>query len=125
MSRLPDEVVLEAEAAYRAELADSLPGARDSQRLERGMVNASILWLWQTLAGWHLPGALTRDERWGLATVRQRILFRLGLVTNMLAIHGWYEATRAVTQTVHERLQTRWPEVAGMPPYAAFAQPAP
>lgn len=119
-SRLPDDVAGEAEAAYRGELARSVPAARDDERFERAMVDASVLWAWTTFAGWHMPSVLEHDHQWGLVTVRQRVLFRLGLILEMLERGGWYPAIARATRSVRDLLAQRWRDVNAMPFYEAF-----
>ena len=120
MGRLPDDVVQRAVDAYRRALAVGVPSAADKQQFERGMVDASILWAWQTFAGWHMPEALSRDREWGRATVRQRILFRFRLLTQMLKRDGHYPGITETTRKTHELLSARWTDVADIPLYPAF-----
>jgi tRNA A-37 threonylcarbamoyl transferase component Bud32 len=119
-SRLPEDVARDAVDAYRRELTQGVPAAADDEQFERGMLDASIVWAWSTFAGWHMPHILTEDQKWGLVTVRQRILFRFRLVLEMLEQQGRYPGISATTRNSHSVLAARWTDVADMPLYPAF-----
>ena len=120
MGRLPDDVTGKALSAYRAALAGGVPAASDEEQFERGMLDASLLWAWGTFAGWHMPKVLERDDEWGLATVRQRILFRFRLLLPMLEQNGRYPGIEDTTRRTLENVSGRWTDVADMPDYPAF-----
>jgi Phosphotransferase enzyme family len=114
MGRLPDDVVEQAVEAYRR------VRSVEREQLDRGMTDASILWAWSTFAGWHMPKVLSEDHEWGLATVRQRILFRFRLVVDMLERDGRCPGIVETTRRIHEILSARWRDVADIPLYPAF-----
>ena len=92
--------------------------AANDDVFERRMTGASVRWAWVTFSG-HI-GALEEDRSWGLVTVRQRILFRFGLVVKMLAQSGLYPAAAETTRRTLDHLAQRWKDVAAMPLYRAF-----
>jgi hypothetical protein len=55
--------------------------------------------------------------------VRQRVLFRFGLVLAMLARSGSYPAIAETTQRTVDVLSARWTDVPDMPVYPAFRPP--
>ena len=59
----------------------------------------------------------------GPVTVRQRVLFRFGLVLAMLARSGWYPAIAEATQQTLDALSARWTDVPEMPVCLAFRTP--
>ena len=120
LGRLPERVAEQALTAYRRELARGMPVAADDDHFARGLTDASILWAWSMFAGWHMPHVLSKDDDWGRATVRQRILFRFGLVIDMLERHAWYPGIAATTRRTREALAARWGQVADIAVYPAF-----
>ncbi|MDA1190973.1 MAG: phosphotransferase [Candidatus Poribacteria bacterium] len=120
VSRLPEEVSRQAVAAYRAELVKGSPNAADDATFERAMTDASLRWAYTTFLGWSMPGILEKDHQWGLVTVRQRVLFRLGLVVEMLERNGLYPAVAETSRRAVAALSERWAEVEAMPLYPAF-----
>jgi phosphotransferase family enzyme len=114
MGRLPDDVVEQALEGYRRVVPV------DGQQFDRGMTDASILWAWSTFAGWHMPQVLSEDHEWGLATVRQRILFRFRLLVDRLERQGRYPGIAETTRRIHEILSARWRDVTDVRLYPAF-----
>jgi hypothetical protein len=106
--------------AYRRELVRGLPHLANDDTFERAMIDASVLWAWGTFARWHMPEVLSKDQEWGLVTVRQRIVFRFGLLLEMLDHLGGSGGIAETTRRAHETLSARWSEVPAMPLYPAF-----
>jgi hypothetical protein len=52
---------------------------------------------------WALPAVLERDERWGAATWRQRVLARLSILAGMTAAAGHLEALGAAAGAQESR----------------------
>ena len=122
VGRLPPDAVEQAVDAYRRELVKGAPTAADPARFERGMLEASIRWVWGTLVHWHMPEVLEKDGEWGLATLRQRLLLRFHLLAERLEQSALYPAVTGTTRRTLASFRTRWPDVAEMPPYAAFRE---
>jgi hypothetical protein len=72
------------------------------------------------LALWHMPGVLGKDQAWGLATVRQRILFRFQLVLSMLERDRRYPDIAETTRRTRQALAARWKDVGEILLYPAF-----
>jgi Phosphotransferase enzyme family len=120
VGRLPPDAVERAVHAYRGELVKGAPMATDESRFERGMLEASIRWVWGTLVHWHMPGVLEEDSDWGLATLRQRLLLRFRLLLERLEHSALFPAVTETTRRTLNAFTTRWPEVPEMSSYAAF-----
>ncbi|HXH22755.1 MAG TPA: hypothetical protein VNN10_12065 [Dehalococcoidia bacterium] len=118
-NRLPDYVVEGFEAAYRLELMKAVPEAGDDAFFERSLMEAAGWWL-ITTSNQLLTRALRFEERWGISTYRQRLLFRFEEFSRRAAASGHLEALGAWAWLMHERLRARWPEVEEMPLYPAF-----
>jgi hypothetical protein len=120
VGRLPPDSVEQAVEAYRLELVKEAPAAADPARFERGMLEASIRWVWGTLVHWHMPGVLEQDTDWGLATLRQRLLLRFRLLLERLDQSALFPAVAETTRRALETFTTRWSDVPEMAPYPAF-----
>ena len=116
---VPDPVRSEAEAAYRAtwrsltgagpagQLADSCAGwlIRGDALVERAH-RGQASYLAQ------LPG---KDWRWGTATARQRLLYRLTVVATLAADAPALAALAQVSRAMAGRISERWPDIAPLP----------
>jgi Ser/Thr protein kinase RdoA (MazF antagonist) len=135
--RLPHEVALQIEAAYRAELVQVCPIAQDDSRYERGMAAASAAWMilrmarlprvdagpdrdpWLLLPpGWSAP-VPTRSRRRQLVAILET-----GIASARRACA--FEALAAWCECLTDALRGRWPEAAErLPLYPAFSKGAP
>ncbi len=134
---LPHEIALQIESAYRAELAQVCPVARDDIRYEHGMAAACAAWTILRLA--RLPKVEAGPDRdpWLLlppdwsapvpTRSRRRQLVAI-LETCIASTHSarTFEALAAWCACLANALRERWPEAAEvLPLYPAFLQDAP
>ena len=118
--RLPDDVVLRMEATYRAELVTGCPEAGDDELFTRAIVEACAYWT-VGMFHWAMPGILDRDETWGTATLRQRVLVRLDVLARTAQELRHLEAFGQTAQLMAKRFRELWsPEVTEPPYYPAF-----
>jgi len=131
--RLPYEVALQTESAYRAELAQVCPVAQDDDRFERGMAAASAAWTIIRMA--RLPKVDAGPDRdpWLLlppdwsapvpSRSRRRQLVAIIETFIASAHHACiFEALAAWCEFLADALRTRWPEAfEELPLYPAFA----
>jgi hypothetical protein len=121
VNRLPPAISLDMEAAYRAALRPGCPAAADDRLFAQAVVEACAYWAIHTLAiNGGLAALLAADKEWGVATVRQRALFRLDLVARLTATHGYLEALGATFARIGATLHARWPDLPALPLYPAF-----
>jgi hypothetical protein len=120
VNRLPPNLPLAMEAAYRAALVPGCPAAADDRLFSQAVVEACAYWAINTIGIHSLARLLTADIEWGVATVRQRALLRFDLVARLTAERGTLEALGATLGRIAAALHTRWPEVAPLPLYPAF-----
>jgi hypothetical protein len=118
-NRLPAWLVARFENAYRLELVRAVPEVEDDATFERGLMEAAGYWLLRD-ANALLGRALRLEERWGIATYRQRLLFRFQAFAQASARSHQLEALGAFAYLMGERMRALWPEVQEMPPYPAF-----
>jgi hypothetical protein len=118
VNRLPEEVIRRTETVYRAELVQGCPAAADDTLFYRELVKACAFWTIRSFEFY--PNLWESDDRWGIATVRQRAMVRLRLLAQVSAEHRFLEALGATARTLAERLEARWPEVEPMPYYPPF-----
>ncbi|MEU9111342.1 aminoglycoside phosphotransferase family protein [Streptomyces sp. NPDC048483] len=115
----PQPVLHAAEAAYRAawlnatgtevqdDLADAcagwlLRGDALVQRAYRGTAD-------------HLAKIPNRDWKWGTATARQRLVHRLGIVSQMTADGGALKGLGQLATVIRQDMLTRWPALQPLP----------
>jgi thiamine kinase-like enzyme len=122
-NRLPHEVVARLEARYRAELSQGCVAARDDEAFEQALVTICGYWLLNTLAR-HLEDALAKDDEWGIATIRQRLLARLEAFETTAEEFCRFPALRGTVERLHTVLAKRWPETPPLPLYPAFREPS-
>ncbi len=118
---LPDDVRAAMLHAYRAEIAEACPEAGNDRRFGRELACVCAYWLVSN-SNWMLREGLSRDETWGFATWRQRIMTRLRLFVPIAQAH-----LPAMAQTAArcvDRLSHLRPEAAGgLPLYRVFRRP--
>ena len=119
VNRLPDWLVQKFENAYRLELVKGVPEVADEAVFTLEITEAAGWWLLQNAVAL-LPRALRLEERWGISTYRQRLLYRLEVFANLSARTRRLEALGAFAYTMGQRLRVRWPETPDMPLYPAF-----
>lgn len=120
-NRLPEALVLQVEAAYRATLVPGCPAAEDDRLFHDALVQACGYWMLRTLVQ-HLPSALDEDRPWGIATIRPRLVSRLeAFITTAEAYHR-LPAVQATVHRVLKVIRQRWPETPPLPVYPAFRQ---
>jgi hypothetical protein len=124
--RVPPALLPRLEAAYRDELARGVPEAADDAVFFPALVRACAYWAVTTLvAAWAagLESALEKDDRWGLATVRQRHPLRLENVAGLAERHGELPAFARTARALSARLRALWPDTDEMPLYTPFENP--
>lgn len=120
-NRVPPRLVRRLDELYREELANGCAAARDDERYGRAVVEACAYWTLRT-TGWHLPDALKEDDRWGIASLRQRVLTRLRSLADASAELNYLPVTAETCRQLAHRLQALWPEVEEMPLFPAFRE---
>lgn len=117
---IPEAVIAQMEARYRAELSRTCAAARDDALFDAARVAVCACWVVQTL-NWHLADALKEpDGEWGIATIRARILTRLDMFAHVAAGHADYAPFASDMQRVRATLGKLWPEAQPLPLYPAF-----
>jgi hypothetical protein len=116
---LPEDVLRRAEGAYRVELMRGAPEAEDESLFRRAAAEACAFWL---LAGANrlMPRALRFEDRWGLATYRQRILHLLAACSEATLRARHLPALGAFASITLEKLRAKWPEVQEIGVFPAF-----
>lgn len=120
-SRIPQPLVAQLEATYRAELVHACPDAADDQCFGQALADVCGAWLLR-LAPWQLASALQEESRWGIASMRSRVLARLEAFISTATEFDLLPAYRATASQLLETLQSRWLEVEPLPVYPAFRQ---
>jgi hypothetical protein len=120
-NRIPQPLVAQLEAAYRAELVRGCPAAADDQRFGQALADVCGAWLLR-LAPWQLASALQEESRWGIASMRSRVLARLEAFLSTATEFARLPIYQATTSQLLETLHLRWPEVEPLPVYPAFRQ---
>ncbi len=118
-NRLPEALVAQMERTYRAELAQACPAVQDDHLFETALVAACAFWLLNTLNG-HLKRALAEDRRWGISTIRPRILARLQSFIATSEQFNHLPGLRGTANRLLAILQKRWPDTTPLPLYPVF-----
>ena len=118
-NRLPADLVSRMEAAYRKHLAEGCPVAQDDRLFEAALARVCGYWLLATLSR-SLARAIDADSRWGIATIRQRLLARLEAFITTAEESGQLPGLRATAVQLLDVLRKRWPDTPSLPLYPAF-----
>ena len=109
--------------AYRTDLINLIsgyPDAADDFHFHNGVVEASAYWLIMAL-GWYLKRVITSDPDWGISTVRQRIMVRLGAFVDVSEHYEYLPTLSAFARSLFHKLGARWPvETRELSLYPAF-----
>jgi hypothetical protein len=105
--RTPDDVVARVEAAYRGALVEGCPAAADDALFAQAVVQAAAYWVYVTLVR-GLALALAKDERWGLTTMRPRLITRLDGFTRLAETHGYLPHTAYLARQLRTALREHW-----------------
>lgn len=114
-------VVEAMEAAYRLNLAKACPEASDDRGFYRAVTDACAYWALGMFHSYPISRLLKEDVEWGISTVRQRMLLRLGILVDTSRKFGRLERGGDTAHAIANRLRDAWPsEAADMPYYPAF-----
>ena len=116
--RIPDTVVRQMEATYRAILLQNCPAIEDDRLFNRGIVSACGKWLLDTLMS--VEFVLERDRDFGISTIRQRILARLSAFIATSQDFDLVPGLRSTSSRLLDLLGQRWSDVSDLPLYPAF-----
>lgn len=117
VNQLPPRVCDQMEEVYRRELSRGCPEAMDDRLFKRAVVEACAWRLLTTLS----PGFLTKDQMWGISTLRQRVMVRLDRFAEVSATTGHLQALGATARNLAASLRELWPaEADEMPLFPAF-----
>ena len=122
--RVPADVVARVEASYRAELARSIPLARDDSAYRAELAYMATVSMFIRFT-WLLESALESDETWGIATKRARLLFYLEAVIELTEAARVLPGIGAAAKGWLAQLRGRWPDTTPLALYPAFAAPPP
>lgn len=118
--RLPEQIPLRMEAAYRTELVKGCPAATDDTLFYRAVVEACAYWLLKSYFWVPLSKVLESDRMIIAASDRQRFLTRTDIFVQASEQFGHLEAVGATMRTLAAKLRARWPETEEMAYYPAF-----
>ena len=118
--RIPADVADRIDATYRMELGNSIPLALDDKAYRIELTHMSAVWL-LTCLSWRLDDALERDERWGIWSIRGRLLWYLEAVIEMTDTTNVLPGTNRVAQGWLSELRRRWPDATPLGLYPGFA----
>lgn len=119
-SDIPQTVIDKAERAYRKVLSEKVPAIADDNYFMKQKATIMTFWLVQSTYR-NLERTFTEDFRWGIATMRQRTLLRLELVTNMLKQQQMLPNILNIFEALGSELSQKWKgQVAAAKMYNAF-----
>jgi hypothetical protein len=119
VNRLPEQIALRMEEAYRTALAAGCPAAADESMFRRAVATACASWAINAIH--NLDRMLQEDRTWGIATLRQRVLLRSEIFARTTATYGHFEALGATFSSLAARLRALWtPGADALPLYPAF-----
>lgn len=121
-NRIPQIVVENMEAAYRAELIRGCPAAADDDLFTQALADVCGFSMLEWLRWLPLTPAALEDQQWGLASLRTRVLARLVAFLNTATEFDQLPHLCQVAEQLLATLQTRWSEVEPMPFYPAFSR---
>lgn len=120
VNQIPGHIPLRMEDEYRNELVAGCPEAGDDALYRQAVAFACAK---GAIGSWW-PGQMERDNEWGIATYRQRVLLRYYLFARITEEYGQLEALGRWVDLAGVKLREAWGEVEDMPYYPAFREGA-
>jgi hypothetical protein len=118
-NRIPDEIVEKTESVYRVELAQTCPVVAEDQVFYSALVEMCGFRALVELGYW-AKRADESDRDWGIATLRPRVITRLGAFIRAAKQFGHLHGLQELCERVSGVLENRWPGVELLPVYPAF-----
>ena len=122
--RTPPDVAARVDSVYRRELGRAVPLALDDTAFHSELAYMAGVWLFTGLS-WRLGGALERDDKWGIWSIRGRLLWYLEQVIAMTGAARVLPGLNQSAQAWLADLIGRWPETQPLGYFPAFATEAP
>jgi len=119
---VPNEIVHQMEDTYRRELSVACPEVMDNARFERGAAAVTANWAF-TSTRWGVEDLMERDEEWGIASIRARIIKRVEVFLDTAGRAKHIPALSDTFTRILGELKNRWPESEALPFYPAFRDP--
>jgi hypothetical protein len=117
--RVPFDVATRVEAAYRNEIAVSIPDAADDLIYKRERAFVAAAWLINRLH-LRLARSLEHDVQFRVGTLRGRVLFHLAAVSELTDEAGVLPAVNRLARQWLATLRVRWLDAQMLAPYPAF-----
>ena len=118
--RIPADVASRIADVYRAEIAKAMPLARDHSAFRAELTYVAAIWLFMCLS-WRLEGVLKDDSKWGIWSIRGRLLWYLQAVIEMTTSADVLPGINGAARGWLSELQRRWPDALPLGLYPAFA----
>jgi hypothetical protein len=118
--RTPSDVADRIEAVYRTELGNAIPLALDDAAYRIELTYMSVVWLFTSLS-WRLDEALEDDEKWGIWSIRGRLLWYLDSIIKMTDAANVLPGVNRTAQGWLLELRRRWPDATPLGLYPSFA----
>jgi hypothetical protein len=118
--RTPTDVAARVDAVYRAELSTAIPLAHEDTAYHVELTYMAAVWLFTSLS-WRLDQALERDERWGIWSIRGRLLWYVEAVIEMTDAAHVLPGINRAAQAWLSVLRRRWPDASPLRLYPGFA----
>jgi hypothetical protein len=119
--RVPADVESRIDARYRAELGQSIPLVRDDSAYRIELSYMAAVWLFTCLS-WRLDEALKSDAKWGIWSIRGRLLWYLEAVVDMTGAVGVLPGINRTATNWLSELTARWPDAVPLGLYPAFGR---
>jgi hypothetical protein len=117
--RVPIDVESRIDARYRAELGNSIPLVLDDAAYRTELACIAAVWLFTCLS-WRLDEALKSDAKWGIWSIRGRLLWYLEAVIKMTSAAGVLPGINQTATNWLSELRARWPDATPLGLYPAF-----
>jgi phosphotransferase family enzyme len=118
--RIPADVAAGVDAVYRAELGTAIPQVHDDTVYRAELAYMAAVWLLSSLS-WRLEQALERDDRWGIWSIRGRLLWYFEAVIEMTDAAHVLPGINMMAQDWLSKLRRLWPDVDPLGLYPSFA----
>jgi len=117
--RTPADVAARVDSVYRAALSTAIPQVREDIAYRAELTYMAAVWLLTSLS-WRLDRALESDERWGIWSIRGRLIWYVEAVIEMTDAAQVLPGINRAARDWLSELRRRWPEANPLGLYPSF-----
>ena len=120
--QFPENLLNAAESTYRDEMIKLIPEAKDDKTYFEAYAQACAMHILNRSITSFIPWVFEKDDTWGIASVRSRVLSHLKTFINIAEKHETLPALKSLATEIVALLERKWGESKPLDLYPAFTK---